>query len=69
MIHIFDLVPGATRQAEAISFPTKTAVQQVAVCRAGNVDDQYMVFVDKNRDVFCTQIKNEPDFKIYKIGK
>lgn len=68
MIHVFDLMPGASRQNEVTTCHTKTTVQQIAVSRAGTIDDQYMVFIDTNRDIFCTSLKNGSNFEIYKIG-
>lgn len=68
VIHVFDLIPGASRQNEVTTCHTKTTVQQVAVSRAGTIDDQYMVFVDVNRDIYCTSLKNGSNFEIYKIG-
>lgn len=69
VIHVFDLMPGATRQTEAIPYQTKSAVQQIAVSRAGNLSDQYLVFIDVNRDIFCTSLKSDGSPEIYKIGK
>lgn len=68
MIHIFDLIPGASRQNEATICQTKTSVQQIAVSRAGTIQDQYIVFIDSNRDVFCTSLKTDTSFEIFKIG-
>lgn len=61
-------MPGASRQNEVTTCHTKTTVQQIAVSRAGTIDDQYMVFIDTNRDIFCTSLKNGSNFEIYKIG-
>lgn len=49
-------------------FQTKTAVRQVAVSRSGNQSDQFLVFIDENRDIFCTALKNDGHFETYKIG-
>lgn len=68
VIHVFDLIPGASRQNEVTTCHTKTTVQQVAVTRAGAISDQYMVFIDGNRDIFCTSLKNGSNFEIHKIG-
>lgn len=68
VIHVFDLIPGASRQNEVTTCHTKTTVQQIAVSRAGTIDDQYLVFVDSNRDIFCTSLKNGSNFEIHKIG-
>lgn len=69
VIHVFDLIPGASRQNEVITCHTKATVHQIAVSRAGNLDDQYLVFVDSNRDIFCTSLRNGSNFVIHKIGE
>lgn len=43
-------------------------IKQIAVSRAGKYDDQYIVFIDANRDLFGAEIKNDSDFEIEKIG-
>lgn len=68
MIHIFELIPGASRQNEPTVCQTKTSVQQIAVSRAGAMQDQYLVFIDRNRDVYCTSLKADSNFEIFKIG-
>lgn len=68
VIHVFDLIPGASRQNDVITCHAKTTVQQIAVSRAGTMDDQYLIFIDTNRDIFCTSLKNGSNFEIYKIG-
>lgn len=69
VLHVFDLIPGASRQNDAIMVQTKTAVTQVAVCRAGIQEDQYIAFMDVNQDLFCTLIQsNGGNFEFYKIG-
>lgn len=65
---MFDLIPGASRQNEVTTCHTKMQIQQIAVSRAGTLEDQYMAFVDSNRDIFCTSLKNGSNFEIYKIG-
>lgn len=62
-------MPGATRQTEPIVYQTKTIVQQIAVNRGGNQNDQYLIFIDGNRDIFCAALKTDANFEIYKIGK
>lgn len=69
VIHVFDLIPGASRQNEVTTCHTKTTVHQIAVSRAGTIDDQYLIFVDTNRDIFCTSLKNGSNFEIHKIGE
>lgn len=68
VIHIFDLVPGASRQTEPNSIQTKLQIRQIAVSRAGKQDDQYIVFIDNNRDLFGAEIKNDSEFEMEKIG-
>lgn len=68
-IHVFDLVPGASRQTEPNSIQTKMQIKQIAVSRAGKQDDQYIVFIDNNRDLFGAEIKNDSDIEMEKIGK
>lgn len=62
-------MPGATRQTEPIVYQTKTVVQQIAVSRGGNQNDQYLIFIDGNRDIFCAALKTDANFEIYKIGE
>lgn len=69
MIHIFDLVPGALRQTDAPVLQTKTNVQQIVVSRAGTASDQYLVYIDGNRDIFCVSLSSDSNFVIYKIGE
>lgn len=68
LIHVFDLLPGATRQEEPYTIQNKSALVEVAVCRFGNPDDQYLVFIDVNRDLFITNVRSGPDYIIHKIG-
>ncbi|KAG4070781.1 hypothetical protein HA402_011007 [Bradysia odoriphaga] len=70
MIHMFDLMPGASRQSEATSIQHKTNLTEISVCRAGNQEDQYIVFIDEHRDLFCATVKRiqNQDDEIYKIG-
>lgn len=69
VIHVFDLIPGASRQNDVTTCHTKATVNQIAVSRAGNLDDQYLIFIDGNRDIFCTSLRNGSNFVIHKIGK
>ncbi|XP_058819014.1 intraflagellar transport protein 80 homolog [Topomyia yanbarensis] len=68
VIHVFDLLPGATRQDDAYTIHSKSPLVEIAVCRFGNPDDQYLVFIDVNRDLFITCVQGGPDFIIHKIG-
>lgn len=69
MIRIFDLVPGATRQNEPLTVQNKTNIFQVETSRAGTQDNQYLAFIDVNRDVFCTSSISSTNIEIFKIGK
>lgn len=68
VIHVFDLISGASRQNESSNCQTKTIVQQIAVSHARSIDDQYLVFVDRNCDLYCTSLRTDSNFEIYKIG-
>ena len=68
IIHIFDLLPGATRQEEPYTINSKSTVIEVDVCRFGNPDDQYLVFIDVNHDLFITCVRSSPDYVVHKIG-
>lgn len=69
MIHCFDLLPGASRQNEPISINSKTIITEIAVCRSGTPDEQYITFIDTNRELFIMSItKNDFEQSIHKIG-
>lgn len=68
VIHVFDLLPGATRQDEPHSIRSKTFITEVAVSRAGQADNQYLAYIDVNRDLYIVHIQTAPDFIINKIG-
>uniref|UniRef100_A0A336MI21 CSON001587 protein n=1 Tax=Culicoides sonorensis TaxID=179676 RepID=A0A336MI21_CULSO len=68
IIHIFDLLPGATRQDEPHVIKNKTPILELLVCRSGNSENQYLCFIDTNRDLFVVSIPSGPDFIINKIG-
>lgn len=68
VIHVFYLIPGANRQDEPLKIKSKNPVTAVSMCRAGGSDDQYLVFIDVNRDLFLTSIVSGTDFPTYKIG-
>lgn len=71
VIHMFDLMPGASRQSEATSIQHKINLTEISVCRAGTQEDQYVVFIDEHRDLYCATVKRiqNQDDEIYKIGK
>ncbi|XP_028898144.1 intraflagellar transport protein 80 homolog [Zeugodacus cucurbitae] len=58
VIHIFDLVPGASRQYEPHSLRAKTQISEISACRAGTLDDQYLVLIDNNRELYITETRN-----------
>ena len=68
IIHLFDLMPGVSRQEEPFTIHSKTQIIEISVCRAGDVDDQYLVFIDANHDLYLTSCRNGPEFPLYKIG-
>lgn len=68
MIHIFDLFPGASRQEEPNQIKHKQVITEVSMCRAGSSDDQYLAFIDFNRDLYLTSVRNGSDYTIHKIG-
>lgn len=63
------MVPGALRQTDAPICQTKTTVQQLVVSRAGTLSDQYLVYIDTNRDIFCVSLSSDASYEIFKIGK
>ncbi|XP_049288815.1 intraflagellar transport protein 80 homolog [Anopheles funestus] len=68
IVHVFDLLPGATRQEEPYSIHSKSPIVEVAVCRYGNPDDQYLVFIDANQDLYITSVHSGPEYVMHKIG-
>ncbi|EDV54504.1 intraflagellar transport protein 80 homolog [Drosophila erecta] len=71
VLHLFDLVPGASRQYDLHSLRAKQHLLQIAACRAGTPDDQFVAFIDSNRELFVSESRNlngERTDEIYKIG-
>lgn len=68
IIHVFDLLPSASRQDEPFVVKNKTPLTEISICRNGNSEDQYLVFIDMNRDLYITNVRTGPEFIIYKIG-
>jgi intraflagellar transport protein 80 len=68
MIHVFDLLPGASRQEDPYQIKHKQLITDICVNRIGNVDDQYLVLIDSNRDLYLTLIRNGNDYSLHKIG-
>ncbi|XP_052871206.1 intraflagellar transport protein 80 homolog [Anopheles cruzii] len=68
ILHVFDLLPSATRQEEPYSIHAKVAIVEVAVCRFGSPDDQYLVYVDANQDLHITNCTGSSEYVTHKIG-
>ncbi|XP_016944312.2 intraflagellar transport protein 80 homolog [Drosophila suzukii] len=71
LLHLFDLIPGASRQYEPHSLKAKQQLAEIAACRAGTSDDQFVAFIDLNRELFVSGSRNlsgERTDEIYKIG-
>lgn len=69
VVRLFDLMPGATRQNEPITVQNKQNISQVHVSRGGgSQDEQYLVFIDVTRDLFCTTAISSGSVEIFKIG-
>ncbi|XP_055918653.1 intraflagellar transport protein 80 homolog [Eupeodes corollae] len=69
VVHTFDLIPGASRQYEPHTIRAKTQVAEISACKAGNTDDQFIVFLDGNRELYITPSRNlSQKSEIYKIG-
>ncbi|XP_034473971.1 intraflagellar transport protein 80 homolog [Drosophila innubila] len=58
LLHLFDLIPGASRQYEPQSLRAKQQLAEIAACRAGNSDDQFIAFIDNNRELFISETRN-----------
>ncbi|XP_017088980.2 intraflagellar transport protein 80 homolog [Drosophila bipectinata] len=71
LVYLFDLIPGASRQYEPHSLRAKQQLAEIAACRAGTPDDQFVSFIDTNRELFVSESRNlngERSDEIYKIG-
>jgi len=71
VLHLFDLIPGASRQYDPHSLRAKQQLVQIAACRAGSPEDQFVAFIDSNRELFVSESRNlnsERIDEIYKIG-
>lgn len=58
LIHLFDLIPGASRQYEPQSLRAKQQLAEIAACRAGSADDQFIAFIDTNRELYISETRN-----------
>ncbi|KAH8271674.1 hypothetical protein KR044_000925 [Drosophila immigrans] len=75
LLHLFDLIPGASRQYEPQSLRAKQQLAEIAACRAGNADDQFIAFIDSNRELYISETKSQSggnssggSAEIFKIG-
>lgn len=68
IVHVFDLFPGASRQEDPSQMTHKQLITDICVNRSGSVDDNYLVFIDVNRDLYLTIIRSDSDYKLHKIG-
>ncbi|BFF95724.1 intraflagellar transport protein 80 homolog [Drosophila madeirensis] len=71
LLHLFDLMPGASRQYDPHSLKAKQQLAEIAACRAGTQDDQFVAFVDANRELYISETRNlsgERQDEIHKIG-
>ncbi|TDG44841.1 hypothetical protein AWZ03_008738 [Drosophila navojoa] len=79
LLHLFDLIPGASRQYEPQSLRAKQQLAEIAACRAGSPDDQFIAFIDTNRELYISETRNisgnsstdrtaNGSDEIYKIG-
>lgn len=68
-VHVFELLPGASRQDEPFLVKCKTQISKISICRAGNTEDQFLAIIDINNDLFVTNVRGGgPDFELFKIG-
>ncbi|XP_041674666.1 intraflagellar transport protein 80 homolog [Drosophila eugracilis] len=70
-LHLFDLIPGASRQYDPHLVKAKQAITEIAACRAGTPEDQFVAFIDSNRELFVSGSRNlngERTDEVYKIG-
>lgn len=67
-IHVFDHMPGASRQDVPHSLQCRLQVLELALNRADTSDHQYLAFIDVNRDLNISAIRNPNEFTPTKIG-
>lgn len=68
LIHIFDHLPGATRQDVPHAFQAPTPVSLLALSRASTMNDQYLAFVDDSGDLYISSVRSPNEFNARKIG-
>lgn len=68
IIHVFDLLPSASRQEDAHQIKHKQQIIEIKLNRAGSAEDQFLVFIDENHDLFLTPINSGREYNLHKIG-
>lgn len=68
IIHIFDHLPGATRQDVPHPFQAPTPVSLLALSRASTLNDQYLAIVDESGDLYVSSVRSPNEFNARKIG-
>lgn len=66
-VHIFDHLPGATRQDVPHTFTAPTPVTTIALNRANTVD-QFMALIDESQDLYISSVRNPSEYSARKIG-
>lgn len=67
-IHIFDHLPGATRQEVPHTFQSPTPISMLALSRAATPNDQYLALVDESGDLYISSVRSPTEFNARKIG-
>lgn len=67
-VHVFDHLPGATRQDVPHSFQSPTPVGMLALSRAATPNDQYLAVVDESGDLYISSVRSPNEFSARKIG-
>lgn len=68
VIHIFDHLPGASRQDVPHTFQCPTPVAMLALTRASSLNDQYLAVVDVAGDLYISSVRSPNEFIPRKIG-
>lgn len=58
MIYVYDLIPGNTQQYEPFTLRSKTQFVEIAACRAGTPNDQFIAMIDSNRELYIAESRN-----------
>lgn len=67
-VHIFDHLPGATRQDVPSTFNCPTPITQLALSRAATPNDQYLALVDESGDLYLSSVRSPNEYQARKIG-